>query len=578
MKRIPLVLAFGFFSYFLSAQNGSQPVQLTDMLKMKAVSSIVVDNEGNTAAFTVTAIEPEDKKEGEYKYVTQLYKLDVASAMPPVQLTFSKENSSQPAFSPDGKTLAFTRAVDGKPQIFLLPLTGGEAHQLTKFSYGASAPKWSPDGNRIVFASSIGLKDYLKDSTLNPNRSFANFPLEKPGLSNKEIFSVAKGKGNPDGSLAEVRSYLLNNEAEGKATVLTKLNFQDESNVSGNVAFNQFFSVSVNDAAKPKLLTPGFYRWGNLDFSPDGKKLIITADVDSLESPDRSLESEIYIADADGSNLRLLLGKKEMNYGGAKISPSGKWLAYQYGNVNGDATELAIMPLNGLEKDAVTIPFDRNKNALTWSADEKQIYFTAQSNGGVPLYRATIATKKVEPLSGFDAGITAYALAKDKIVFAKTEVLNPSELYVADAGMNNAVKRSAFNDWVKAKKLSMPEKKTFVNNKGLTVDYWVMKPYGYTPGKKYPLLLEIHGGPTAMWGPGETSMWHEFQYFCGKGYGVVYSNPRGSGGYGDAFLKANVGDWGAGPTSDVLTALDKTVDEGWADTSKLLVTGGSYAG
>jgi dipeptidyl aminopeptidase/acylaminoacyl peptidase len=106
-----------------------------------------------------------------------------------------------------------------------------------------------------------------------------------------------------------------------------------------------------------------------------------------------------------------------------------------------------------------------------------------------------------------------------------------------------------------------------------------MKPANYEAGKKYPLLLEIHGGPSAMWGPGENSMWHEYQFFCSKGYGVVYCNPRGSGGYGLDFLRANINDWGTGPTSDVLTALDKTVDtESWVDTSKLLVTGGSYAG
>jgi dipeptidyl aminopeptidase/acylaminoacyl peptidase len=92
------------------------------------------------------------------------------------------------------------------------------------------------------------------------------------------------------------------------------------------------------------------------------------------------------------------------------------------------------------------------------------------------------------------------------------------------------------------------------------------------------LLLEIHGGPMAMWGPGEMRMWHEFQFFCGKGYGIVYSNPRGSGGYGLDFLKGNIGDWSNGPARDVLAALDNTVAEGWADTGRLLITGGSYAG
>jgi dipeptidyl aminopeptidase/acylaminoacyl peptidase len=90
--------------------------------------------------------------------------------------------------------------------------------------------------------------------------------------------------------------------------------------------------------------------------------------------------------------------------------------------------------------------------------------------------------------------------------------------------------------------------------------------------------LEIHGGPSAMWGPGESSMWHEFQFFCSRGYGVVYCNPRGSGGYGNDFLRANIQDWGSGPASDVLTAMDSCISAGWADTSKLLISGGSYGG
>jgi dipeptidyl aminopeptidase/acylaminoacyl peptidase len=159
-------------------------------------------------------------------------------------------------------------------------------------------------------------------------------------------------------------------------------------------------------------------------------------------------------------------------------------------------------------------------------------------------------------------------------------VKNPFEVYLADADCKNEKRVSYFNySWVQIKQLSSPEKRSFTNNKGMTVEYWIMKPANYEAGKKYPLLLEIHGGPTAMWGPGETSMWHEYQFFCSKGYGVVYCNPRGSGGYGLDFLRANINDWGTGPTSDVLTALDKTVAaENWVDTSKLLVTGGSYAG
>lgn len=579
MKKLQLLLFALGVMLLSSAQETKEPVKLTDMLRLKTAGNVVVNPQGTLAAFTVTSIERDDKKEDDYKYITQLYKLDLTtSTAQPVPLTASRESASQPAWSPDGQTLAFVRNVEGKPQVFLLPMAGGEATQLTKFTYGASAPKWSPDGSSILFVAAIQLKDYLKDSIINPTRSAITWPLEKPGLTNSEVQNIAKYKADPDGTIHQARSYLLRNEAEGKATVLTKLNFQDETNISGNVSFNQFFVVDVNQPKLVKSVTPGFYRYSAADYTPDGKELLITADIDSLESPDRSLESELFISNADGSNLRLLLGRKGMSYNSAKLSPSGKWLAYQAGSINGDVATLYIMPLHGTEKEAVSFPFDRTKSSFTWSPDEKFLYFTAQSNGGVPLYRLHIATKKIAPLTSHESGITSFALARDKIVFTKTEVAYPSEVYIADGLLKNEVRCSQFNDWVRNKQLSYPEKKTFVNSKGLTVEYWMMKPVAYEAGKKYPLLLEIHGGPSAMWGPGEASMWHEFQYFAGKGYGVVYSNPRGSGGYGEQFLKANVGDWGAGPMQDVMTALEKTVAEGWADTSKLLVTGGSYAG
>jgi dipeptidyl aminopeptidase/acylaminoacyl peptidase len=137
---------------------------------------------------------------------------------------------------------------------------------------------------------------------------------------------------------------------------------------------------------------------------------------------------------------------------------------------------------------------------------------------------------------------------------------------------------SQHNDWIARKALSLPEKRSFKNEKGQTIEYWIMKPTVVEAGKKYPLLLNMHGGPTAMWGPGESSMWHEHQFFCAQGYGVVYANPRGSGGYGVDFMKANYRDWGTGPAADVLRACSDAANESWADTSKQVITGGSYAG
>ena len=575
-----LVLSLLLFIPGLSfAQNGKDLIKVTDMLKIKTPANVTLNKDGSKAVFIVTAIEPDGESKVEYKYVTQIWIVNTDGNSAPKQLT-SKENSSQPAFSPDGKQISFSRFVDGKPQIFLLSLDGGEAMQLTKFKYGASNAKWSPNGKQILFSAGISLKELLKDSVLNPNKEIPNWSFEKPGFDKNQQLKSSSAKADPDGNIEEIRAYLDNNAVDRKAKVVTKLNFLDETDVSTDVSFTQFFVTDAKPDAKPVAVTKGFYRFNFADFTPDGKQLIIGADIDSLENADRSLESEIFIANADGSNIRKLLGEEGKSYNSPRVSPSGKWLAFQWGTTSFvNVPVLAIMPLNGSAKDIVEIPFDRNKGNLVWSVDEKFIYFNAQSNGGAPIYRANVGTKKVEQLTDYNAGINSFDIVNDKMIFVKTEVADPFEVYLTDASAKNPKRISSYNtDWIAAKKLSIPEKHVFKNEKGMEIEYWVMKPTNYEAGKKYPLLLNIHGGPSAMWGPGESSMWHEFQYFCSKGYGVVYCNPRGSGGYGLDFLRGNINDWGTGPTKDVLTSLDKTVAEGWADTSKLVVTGGSYAG
>lgn len=576
---------FIFFCFTISlalqthAQRDTALISITDMLKIKQVNAVTLSRDGSKAACTVTVIEPDGDSKWEYKYVNQIFMVPASGSSSPRQLT-TRESASQPAWSPNGRQLAFVRAVEGKPQVFLLSLDGGEPVQLTKYKYGASTPKWSPDGSKILFSSNILFSDLLKDSLLNVKGSAPVWPYEKPGFEKVDQWLLSTAKPDPNGSLEEVRAYLNNNVADKKAKVINKLNFQEESSVSADISFNYFFVTQTEPGTKPVAITKGFYNFSDVQFTPNGKQVIISGEVDSTQHPDRALETEIFIADADGTNFRLLLGEKSRSFGNAKVSPTGKRLAFLY-----DSTalvsipHLGIMPLNGTGKDIITIPFDRSISTIKWSNDEKYIYFTAQSNGGAPLYRVNLNTKKIEQLSDNASGITSFDLVNNTLVYVKTEPANPYELYVADGALKNSRRLSDFNySWVCKKKLSLPEKKTFTNSRGQEVEYWVMKPANFRAGTIYPLLLEIHGGPTAMWGPGETSMWHEFQFFCSKGYGVVYCNPRGSGGYGLDFLRSNINDWGKGPSGDVLTALDKAVGEGWADTSRLAVTGGSYAG
>lgn len=387
-------LRFLFYSFFIVtisiAQKGNELIKVTDMLKIKTVAAVTTSKDGSKAAFTVTTIEPDESKI-DYRFVTQIYIINTDGGSSPKQITFSKDGSSQPSWSPNGSQLAFVRAVDTKPQIFILPMDGGEAYQLTKNKYGATNPKWSPDGKQILFSSSITLTDLLKDSILNPTRLIPLWSAEKPGFNKNEHLKFTTAKPNPDGNMEEVRAYLAKNEIDKKAKVLTKLNFQDELNVSAETNFTQYFITDVKDSAKPKLITKGFYRFNNADFTPDGKKILFSGFVDSLQSPDRALENQVLIANADGNNLKLLLGNKNISYSNAKLSPSGNWLAFTYGSTGFvEVPQLALMNMNGSSKEIITIPFDRNKGGITWSNDEKYIYFTAQSNGGQPLHRVNV--------------------------------------------------------------------------------------------------------------------------------------------------------------------------------------------
>lgn len=577
MRKIFFVLFVLSFNISFAQKTG---VAVTDMLKIKSIGNVALNKDGSKAVFTVTSIDPEENSKWEYRYTTQLWMVSTDGSSAPRQLTFAKEGASQPVWSPDGKQIAFVRAADGKAQIFSLSFDGGEPIQLTKYKYGAFSPRWSSDGKQLLFVSGISLKDLLTDSTLNPAKELPKWDFEKPGFTNNLNLKANSAKADPDGSIEEVRAYLDNNEKDRKAKVINKLQFHEEATTSSEMSFNHIFITNAEPGATPKALTKGFYSFFNPQFIAGTNQVLMESDYNEKIHPDRTLETLVYAVNTDGTGFKKVLGKPDYSYNGTLVSPSGKWVALQHGGT-GFVTipALGIMPVNGGEADIVTIPIDRNKGGLVWSEDEKYLWYTAQSNGGATLNRIDIATKKVEQLTDFNSGVGSYSIKNNKLVFVKSEVANPFELYAASSDAKNAQRISSFNfDWVKNKNLSMPEKHEFKNEKGLTVEYWVMKPANYEAGKKYPLLLQIHGGPSAMWGPGETSMWHEFQFWCSKGYGVVYANPRGSGGYGLNFLKANVNDWGNGPMNDVLNALNKTVAEGWADTTKLTVTGGSYAG
>lgn len=573
MKRLILFLAL--VPVFAIAQ--SEQVQVTDLTRIKLVSDVTVAK--NKIVFTVNSIEKSEERPLEFDYVNNLFLVsDDRSSV--TALTRGREGVSQAELSPDGKYVAFVRRVKEKPQVFILPLNGGEPWQLTHSVYGASSPRFSPDGTRLLYSVSIKLEELANDSLLNPGRTLPPFSMEKPGFATDDYLLKNKNvKADPNGSLEEIRAYLNKNAEDKKTRVFTRLNFQGEANLNGDISFNHLYEIEVRENATARALTSGYASYSGAGYAPDGQSLYASTARNADEHPDRENENRIVQIRLADLSQKTILEQKETSYRGFSVSPSGKQAAtvtattggLSYGRlalVNSDGTGLKL------------IDFDRQPSDFNWSADGKTLWFTAQSNGGSPVYKLDIPSGKVSRITDFNSGTAHLSLMENgEWVYSRTEVANPNELYLSNASFTKNIRLTDLNQsWVKNKKLSYPEKKIYKNSAGQDIEFWVMKPVNAEAGKKYPVVLQLHGGPTAMWGPGEGSMWHEFQYFTARGYGVVYPNQRGSGGYGKDFQFSNYRNWGKGPQEDALGALDMVSKENWVDTSRLVITGGSYAG
>ncbi len=558
MKHLFLLL----FAFSVLGQNPKEKIQVTDLLKIKTAGKPLVSPKGNQFIYTVTSIVDDPDKKNDFVYQTHLYLANLQTGESRV-LTSGKNSISSPTWSPDGNKIAFTRDMGAKSQVYVMDLAGGEPQAIINLPFSVSNPVWSASGQDIYFQSSFTVKDFLVDSVYNKKGLLSSWTLEKPMLSG----IAKKSKANPNGSIDEVRAYLDQNEVDKKAKVINRLNFQEESTTTSEIPIPAYFKTSLN--GKPVLLNNPFQRWSDVEFASNGIYAVVPAD--SLAHPDKVLDSYI------GFGSKVIYQKAGYKMSNLILSPSEKWLAFQEAKSTG--VQNAVLQIISVANPSqiTKVPIDRVITQVKWSSDETKLYFTAQNQGGAPLYVFDLSTKQVKQLTDNNTGILGFDVTTSGFVYAKTGIENPSEIYLQSADSERTF-TSLNTGWLASKSIVRPDKHSFTNSKGQKVDYWVMKPTDYEAGKKYPVVLNIHGGPSAMWGTGEASMWHEFQYYAAKGMGVVYANPRGSGGYGSEFLAANVKDWGAGPTSDVLKALDLAIAEGWADTTQQAVTGGSYAG
>ena len=579
MKKRICVLFIAFLLPVLILGQIKKPIVASDLMKIATTSQIQISPDGTKAV--ITLVRKAVKNETDYYYTRHLYLLDLLGKAEPAQLTFGDKNDNQPQWSPDGKRIAFVRTDGEKSQLWILPLSGGEAHVITKSEYGVGNPRWSPDGKKILYSASIPFTKIEGSTPWNyerPGRTKddePNFKALKPEERKKIVTS-------PDGSLNEVRAWLAKNTLDNNPRVLVRQDLQGELNLQPEESFTHLFVNTVDSDEKDVQLTQGFQDFQSADWSPDGKTIICHSRVYRVH-PDREKDYDLWTIDVASKIAKEFLTWPGYSVSGASFSPDGTQVSFyatHIANRHATQNQLAAVSAIGGTPALLTASLDRDIGGTVWSADSKNIYFSSQTEGDIPLFTVSVKGGPITKIFGSDNGVNDFDVRGDKVVYALTDTKNPWEVYLFNLKDKTNRQLTQLNEaWIKERAISTPKEYWLTRPDGTQIQYWVQDPIGKKDGVKYPTILNIHGGPSAMWGPGIFSMWHEYQLENSWGYGLVYCNPRGSGGYGDKFKKGNFKDWGNGPAGDILASLDEAMKQhNWIDKDQLFVEGGSYAG
>ena len=562
MKKLAALLTLLVVCTSAAGGQGKRFITEKDLFKFTWIADPQISPDGTTVAFVRVTV-----NEKENRYESSLFTVASAGGDAPRRLT-SGIRDTAPRWAPDGKRLAFVRAVDkdGKvqpPQIYLLAMDGGEARAITDGAGGAGNPVWSPDGSQIAFTS-----------TPKPEEP-------KPAPDHKSDVEVVtravyRANGNPGYVDNAHHSHIFTIPIPGSDTRLTPLQKQitdgefDENgpqwSPDGSTIYftstrvpepyvdelgDEIYAVAASGGAIRKVVAiEGSI--GNLSVSPDGKRIAFVGTLRG--TPIRSYsQPDLFVVDAPGSNPGLTLSARNLT------------ASYDYdiaGGIGGDQAA----------------PRGANRRPIVWSSDAASLIVVSAEKGSSNLKRVTIATGKVDPITDGLHDVAAYSATADRLKIAATlsTQTNIGDIFVVGTDKGATRQITKVNaDLFNSIQQSEPEEIWYKSFDGRSIQAWVLKPPDFDASKKYPLILEIHGGPHGAYGNVYT---HEFQWMAAKGYVVLFTNPRGSTSYGQGFGNIIQYHYPGDDYKDLMAGVDEMLKKGYVDANRLGVTGGSGGG